>query len=80
MRKQAAVPALAVLAVLTVGVTTGYAQRIFAGFYGNTPPRFPTSNSFQGSFTFCRAMFSSDRREIRIESKKKELNKYEQKN
>lgn len=59
------VGALAVLAVLAVGVGTGYAQRIFAGFYGNTPPRFPTANSFQGSFTFCRAMFSSDRREKR---------------
>src|ERR687887_1244586 len=56
---------LALLAVLGVGVGTGYAQRIFAGFYGYTPPRFPTANSFQGSFTFCRAMFTSNRREKR---------------
>jgi hypothetical protein len=56
---------LALLAILTIGVATGYAQRIFAGFYGSTPPRFPTENSFQGSFTFCRAMFQSNRREKR---------------
>jgi len=59
------VGALAVLGVIALGVGTGYAQRIFAGFYGYTPPRFPTVNSFQGSFTFCRAMFTSNRREKR---------------
>src|SRR5919106_773212 len=59
------VAGLAVLAVLAIGVTSGYAQRIFAGFYGSTPPRFPTDNSFQGSFTFCRVMFASNRREKR---------------
>ena len=49
-----------------LGVTTGYAQRIVSGFYGNAPPRFATENSFQGSaFTFCRAMFQSNRREKR---------------
>jgi hypothetical protein len=57
--------ALVVVAVLGVGVGAGYAQRIFAGFYGTTPPRWPTANSFQGSFTFCRVMFSSNRREKR---------------
>ena len=56
---------LAVLAVLAIGAGTGYAQRIFAGFYGTTPPRFPTDRSFQGAFTFCRVMFSSNRREKR---------------
>jgi uncharacterized protein DUF4159 len=56
---------LAAAAFLAIGVGAGYAQRIFAGFYGNTPPRFANPNSFQGSFTFCRAMFSSDRREKR---------------
>ena len=60
-----ALGALVVVAVLGVGVSTGYAQRIFAGFYGTTAPRRPTVNSFQGSFTFCRVMFSSNRREKR---------------
>jgi len=27
------------------------------------PPRFPTADSFDGSFTFCRGMYTSDRRE-----------------
>ena len=57
--------ALAVLAVLAVGASTSYAQRIFAGFYGTTPPRWPTEQSFRGAFTFCRAMFTSNRREKR---------------
>ena len=57
--------ALVVVAVLGIGAGTGYAQRIFAGFYGTTAPRFPNANSFQGSFTFCRVMFASDRREKR---------------
>ncbi len=54
-----------VVGVLAAGAGTGYAQRIFAGFYGRTPPRFATADSFQGGFTFCRAMFTSDRREKR---------------
>ena len=57
--------AVVMAGVLAIGVGTGYAQRIFAGFYGTTPPRFPTDTSFQGSFTFCRVMFSSNRREKR---------------
>src|SRR5215218_9357291 len=56
---------LAVLAVLACGAGASYAQRIFAGFYGTTPPRFPNANSFQGTFTFCRGMFASNRREKR---------------
>jgi hypothetical protein len=56
---------VALLGVLVVGIGTGYAQRIFAGFYGSTPPRFPTAQSFQGSFTFCRAIFERNRREKR---------------
>ena len=61
------VPATIVaIALCGLGVTTGYAQRIVSGFYGNAPPRFATENSFQGSaFTFCRAMFQSNRREKR---------------
>ena len=57
--------ALAVAGLLAIGVGAGLAQRIFAGFYGTTPPRFATANSFHGGFTFCRAMFSSNRREKR---------------
>jgi hypothetical protein len=56
---------LTVVALFAIGAGAGYAQRIFAGYYGTTPPRFPNPNSFQGSFTFCRAMFQSDRREKR---------------
>jgi hypothetical protein len=51
--------------LLGLGATAGYAQRIVSGFYGSAPPRFATAHSFQGSFTFCRAMFSSNRREKR---------------
>jgi hypothetical protein len=43
----------------------GFAQRIWYGGYGYTPPRFPTAQSFKGSFNFCRAMFNSNRREKR---------------
>jgi hypothetical protein len=57
--------ALAMVGLLAIGVGAGYAQRIFAGFYGSMAPRFANPNSFQGSFTFCRAMFASDRREKR---------------
>ena len=60
-----AVGAVLVVGLLAIGVGSGQAQRIFAGFYGTTPPRFPNANSFQGGFTFCRAMFSSNRREKR---------------
>ena len=64
MRGRAAV-ALVVVAVLLVGAAAVYAQRIVSGFYGSAPPRPPTANSFRGDFTFCRAMFASDRREKR---------------
>ena len=43
----------------------GYAQRIFSGFYGSAPPRFPTAATFTGKFNFCRVMFTSNRREKR---------------
>jgi uncharacterized protein DUF4159 len=45
------------------GVVIGGEQLIWRGGYGRTPPRFPTANSFTGSFNFCRVMFSSNRRE-----------------
>lgn len=54
---------VAVIAILSVGVAVGRAQLIWRGGYGRTPPRFPTANSFTGSFNFCRVMFSSNRRE-----------------
>src|SRR5580765_7226590 len=56
--------AIGVVGILVVGVAVGYAQQIWAGGYGNRePPRFPTQNTFAGSFNFCRIMFTSDRRE-----------------
>jgi hypothetical protein len=55
----------ATAAILALAAATGFAQRIWYGGYGYTPPRFPTKHSFQGSFNFCRAMFESNRREKR---------------
>lgn len=52
-----------VLAVVAGGVSAAHAQRIWAGYYGRTPPKFPTAASYDGSFNFCRALFQSDRRE-----------------
>jgi hypothetical protein len=65
MRRPVVWTALLLVAVCGLRASTGFAQRIVAGFYGSAPPRFANANSFQGSFTFCRAMFSSDRREKR---------------
>src|SRR6185436_17042833 len=42
-----------------------YAQQIWFGGYGSTPPKFSTQESFVGGFNFCRVMFSSNRREKR---------------
>lgn len=55
--------AAGVIGILVAGVLVCYAQQIWRGGYGYTPPRFPTSTTFNGSFNFCRAMFRSDRRE-----------------
>src|SRR5688572_20559855 len=52
-----------VLALVGASITAVHAQRIWSGYYGRTPPRFPTRETFEGSFHFCRIMFSSDRRE-----------------
>ena len=49
--------------VVIAGIAAAHAQRIWAGFYGNTPPKFPTASTYDGSFNFCRVMFTSDRRE-----------------
>jgi hypothetical protein len=54
-----------VAVLIVAGASVGFAQRIWSGGYGYTPPRFPTAQSFSGGFTFCRAMFQSDRREKR---------------
>ncbi|HUQ87272.1 MAG TPA: DUF4159 domain-containing protein [Vicinamibacterales bacterium] len=49
--------------VTLVAVAATAAAQIWAGGYGRTPPRFPTSTTFSGGFNFCRVMFTSDRRE-----------------
>jgi hypothetical protein len=54
-----------VVGIVCMSAGASYAQLIWRGGYGSTPPRFPTSKTFTGSFNFCRAMFSSDRREKR---------------
>lgn len=48
-----------VLALAATAVVT--AQRGF--FRSRVPPRFPTADSYDGFYTFCRGMFQSDRRE-----------------
>ena len=53
----------ATIGVLVATITVSHAQRIWSGFYGRTPPKFPTATTFEGSFHFCRVMFNSDRRE-----------------
>ena len=55
---------VAAIALVAIGAGASYAQ-IFAGYYGYTPPRFPTANSFKGAFNHCRIMFTSNRREKR---------------
>ena len=57
--------ALSLIGILAAGIGTGYAQRIWGGYYGSTPPRFATASTFKGAFNFCRAMFVSNRREKR---------------
>jgi hypothetical protein len=57
--------AAAAVAIVMLCAAAGFAQRIWYGGYGYTPPRFPLKQSFQGSFNFCRAMFESNRREKR---------------
>src|SRR5262245_20778805 len=62
-RTRLAAVAAALAAVIGIGLAVPHAQQIWGGFYGRTPPRFPTPASFGGGFTFCRIMFDSDRRE-----------------
>jgi hypothetical protein len=49
--------ALAVAAAGAQGARQGW------GRFRTAPPRFPNATSFDGSFTFCRGMYTSDRRE-----------------
>jgi hypothetical protein len=65
VRCRRSLTAAATAAIIVLAVAAGFAQRIWSGGYGYTPPRFPTKDSFQGSFNFCRAMFDSNRREKR---------------
>jgi hypothetical protein len=51
------------LGAIAAGVATVDAQRIWSGYYGRTPPRFATPDTFEGSFHFCRVLFTSNRRE-----------------
>ena len=52
-----------ILAVVCAGVTAVHGQMIWGGYYGRTPPKFPTPSTFEGSFHFCRILFTSNRRE-----------------
>jgi len=65
VRKSRVIPTVAgALAVAILGAAAAvYAQQIWAGGYGQMPPRFASPASFQGGFNFCRLMFSSDHRE-----------------
>lgn len=65
VRSRRSLTAAAIATIIVLVATAGFAQRIWFGGYGYTPPRFPTRHSFQGGFNFCRAMFQSNRREKR---------------
>jgi hypothetical protein len=61
------VPALAlalIAAVVTVALAgaQGFGRQDF-GRMRSEPPRFPTADSFDGGYTFCRGLYNSDRRE-----------------
>ena len=49
--------------VIGAAIAAGHAQQIRGGWFGRTPPKFPTATTFAGHFNFCRVMFTSDRRE-----------------
>jgi hypothetical protein len=62
-RRRARTTALAI-AVVAGALGVAAAQgRIWSGFYGSTPPKFPTEATYDGSFNFCRAMFTSNGRQ-----------------
>src|SRR5262249_50823052 len=56
---------VAIGVILALGAGVARAQIWRGGFGGFDPPKFPTANSFVGTFNFCRLMFSSNRREKR---------------
>lgn len=62
-RRRLAWTLVAIIGVIGAGITTVRAQRLWSGYYGRTPPRFPTATTFDGGFHFCRILFTSDRRE-----------------
>ncbi len=62
-RRRLAWTLIATAVAIGAGISVASAQRIWAGGYGRTPPRFATTATFDGGFHFCRVMFRSDRRE-----------------
>jgi hypothetical protein len=62
-RRVQAVALIAAVALGGLAVAHAQRQRIWSGFYGRTPPKFPTETTYDGRFNFCRAMFNSNRRE-----------------
>jgi len=56
----------AVIGAVALGAGIVHAQtQVWRGGYGSTAPRFPTKATFGNGFTFCRLMFTSNRREKR---------------
>ena len=51
------------LMALAAGAVGAQGFRQGWGRFRTAPPRFPDATSFDGSFTFCRGMYTSDRRE-----------------
>lgn len=58
---------VATLACVGLVGSTGYAQRLWGqgprGWFFREPPKAPTKESFDGSFNYCRAAYTSARRE-----------------
>jgi hypothetical protein len=50
-------------AVIALVLGSGVAFAQFRGYGSRTPPRFPTAQSFDGRFNFCRGMYTSGRRD-----------------
>ena len=53
-----------IVVFLLIAAAAG-AQDFFRGYgrgYNRVPPRFPTPDSYDGAFNFCRGMFTSVRR------------------
>src|SRR5258708_40340117 len=54
-----------VAAVVVTATISAYAQRIWVGGgrFWRTPPKWARADNFDGSFNYCRAFYTSDRRE-----------------